>query len=311
MTKNSFANMQPGQCSRRDFLKLSGLTAFSVGGMMFLSGCGPAAQDSGTDSTDAGSAADDSTSGSGTLGDGQTLRVGMEAAYPPYNWQVNEESDYTIPIDNVDGAFADGYDVQAAKIIAEGLGMDCVAVKLSFDGLIDALNCGQIDIVCAGMSVTPERADSADFSDSYIDDDIVMITKKDSAYAGATTFADLAGASILGQAATMYDTVIDQIPDVNHMTPAETQPLVVENLNTGTCDIITYSMLSVPKLIETYPDFVELEMTDKFEDSVMPDNAGLAKGQDAVLEKINEIIAGISEDDRQQMWNECMDRQPA
>ena len=70
-------------------------------------------------------------------------------------------------------------------------------------------------------------------------------------------------------------------------------------------------MLSVPKLIETYPDFVELEMTDKFEDSVMPDNAGIAKGQDAALEKINEIIAGISEDDRQQMWNECMDRQPA
>ncbi|WP_187119111.1 MULTISPECIES: transporter substrate-binding domain-containing protein [Collinsella] len=311
MTKNSFANMQPGQCSRRDFLKLSGLTAFSVGGMMFLSGCGPAAQDSGTDSTGAGSAADDADAGEATLGDGQTLRVGMEAAYPPYNWQVNEESDYTIPIDNVDGAFADGYDVQAAKIIAEGLGMDCVAVKLSFDGLIDALNSGQIDIVCAGMSVTPERADSADFSDSYIDDDIVMITKKDSAYASATTFADLAGASILGQAATMYDTVIDQIPDVNHMTPAETQPLVVENLNTGTCDIITYSMLSVPKLIETYPDFVELEMTDKFEDSVMPDNAGIAKGQDAVLEKINEIIAGISEDDRQQMWNECMDRQPA
>ena len=138
-----------------------------------------------------------------------------------------------------------------------------------------------------------------------------MITRSDSAYAGATTFADLAGASILGQAATMYDTVIDQIPDVNHMTPAETVPLVVENLSSGTCDIITYSMLSVPKLLETCPDFVELEMDDKFEGSVMPDNAAIAKGQDDVLEQINKIIAGISEDDRQQMWNECMDRQPA
>ena len=314
MTKNSFANMQPGQCSRRDFLKLSGLTAFSVGGMMFLSGCGPAAQDSGTDSTGAGSAADDSTSGSGTLGDGTTLRVGMEAAYAPYNWQVSEASDYTIPIDNVDGAYADGYDVQVAKIIAEGLGMEPVAVKLDFAALIDSLNNGQIDIVCAGMSVTPERQDSADFSDSYVDDDIVMITKKDSAYAGATTFADLEGASIMGQAATMYDTVIDQIAEVaevNHMTPAETVPLVVESLSSGTSDIITYSMLSVPKLLETYPDFVELEMTDKFEDSVMPDNAAIAKGQDDILEQINEIISGISDEDRQTMWNECMDRQPA
>ena len=260
---------------------------------------------------DAGSSSDDSTSGSGTLGDGTTLRVGMEAAYAPYNWQVSEATDYTIPIDNVDGAYADGYDVQVARIIADGLGMEAVAVKLDFSALIDSLNNGQIDIVCAGMSVDPDRAESADFSDSYIDDDIVMITRSDSAYAGATTFADLAGASILGQAATMYDTVIDQIPDVNHMTPAETVPLVVENLSSGTCDIITYSMLSVPKLLETYPDFVELEMDDKFEGSVMPDNAAIAKGQNDVLEQINEIIAGISEDDRQQMWNECMDRQPA
>lgn len=309
MTKNSFANAQPGQCSRRDFLKLSGLTAFSVGGMMFLTGCGPAAQDSG-DADDTDAAADDAA-GEATLGDGATLRVGMEAAYAPYNWQVTEASDYTIPIDNVDGAYADGYDVQVAKIIAEGLGMEAVAVKLDFAALIDSLNNGQIDIVCAGMSVTPEREESADFTDSYVDDDIVMITKKDSAYAGATTFAELAGASILGQAATMYDDVIEQIPDVNHMTPAETVPLVVENLSSGTCDIITYSMLSVPKLLETYPDFVELEMTDKFEGSVMPDNAAIAKGNDAVLEQINEIIAGISEEDRQTMWNECMDRQPA
>ena len=62
-----------------------------------------------------------------------------------------------------------------------------------------------------GMSVTPERAAAAAFSDSYVDDDIVMICRADSAYAGATTFDELADASILGQAATMYDDVIAQI----------------------------------------------------------------------------------------------------
>ena len=43
----------------------------------------------------------------------------------------------------------------------------------------------------------------------------------------------------------------------------------------------------------------------------MPDNAAIAKGQDAVLEQINEVINAIPEDERQQMWNDCMDRQPA
>ena len=299
------ATIQPAMRSRRDFLKLSGMAALGMGGMMFLAGCGPAPQ--GGD--ESGSAAGAATSVQ--LGDGKTLRVGMEAAYAPYNWQVSEESEYTIPIENVSGAYADGYDVQVAKIIAEGLGMEPVAVKLEFGSLIDALNSGQIDIVCAGMSVTPERADAAAFSDSYVDDDIVMICKNDSAYAGATTFAELAGASILGQAATMYDDVIEQIPDVNHMTPAETQPMVVENLMNGTCDIITYSMLSAPKLLEVYPELVVLDMEDSFEDSLMPDNAAVANENKAILDQINEIIDGIDDEQRQDMWSACMDRQPA
>lgn len=296
---------QPAMRSRRNFLKLSGMTALSVGGLMFLAGCGPAPQG------DGGDAAADGDAATAQLGDGKTLRVGMEAAYAPYNWQVSEESDFTVPIENVDGAYADGYDVQVAKIIAEGLDMDAVAVKLEFGSLIDALNNGQVDIVCAGMSVTPEREAAAAFSDSYVDDDIVMICKNDSAYAGATTFDDLAGASILGQAATMYDDVIEQIEDANHMTPAETQPMVVENLRNGTCDVITYSMLSAPKLLEVYPELVVLDMEDAFEDSLMPDNAAVATENEAALDQINEIIDGIDDEQRQDMWSACMDRQPA
>ena len=306
MTRDTFGSTSPTMRTRREFLKFSGLVLIGAGGMMALSGCGPAAP---------GTVADGSGSSQGsagfTLGDGTTLRVGMEATYAPYNWQVSQASDTTIPIENVPGAYADGYDVQVARRIADAFGMEAVAVKLDFASLIDALNNGQIDIVCAGMSVDPERAQAADFSDSYIDDDIVMLTLKGSAYDGATTFGELAGASILGQAATMYDDVIDQIPDVNHMTPAESVPLVVQGLSSGTCDIITYSMLSVPKLIESYPDFVQLQMADLFEGSAMPDNAAIAKGNEAALSAINEVIAGISQDERQQLWNACMDRQPA
>lgn len=299
------ASIQPVMRSRREFLKLSGMVALSVGGMVFLAGCGPAPRGSG------GPADGDAVASGIQIGDGKTLRVGMEAAYAPYNWQVSEESEFTIPIENVPGAYADGYDVQVAKIIAKGLGMEPVVVKLEFGSLIDALNSGQADIICAGMSVTPERAAAAAFSDSYIDDDIVMICRGDSTYAGATAFDELAGASILGQAATMYDDVIDQIEGINHMTPAETQPMVVENLRNGTCDIITYSMLSAPKLIEAYPDLVMLDMEDVFEGSVMPDNAAVAKGSDAVLGKVNEIISSIEDEERRDMWSACMDRQPA
>lgn len=306
MTHDTFGSTPPTMRTRREFLKLSGLAMIGAGGMMVLSGCGPAAPGV-TGSVPAGA----NGSSDAVLGDGTTLRVGMEAAYAPYNWQVSQASDFTMPIENVPGAHADGYDVQVAKRIADAFEMEAVAVKLDFAALIDALNNGQIDIVCAGMSVDEKRVQAADFSDSYIDDDIVMLTTRGSRYEGATTFAELEGASVLGQAATMYDDVIDQIPGVNHMTPGETVPLVVQGLSGGTCDIITYSMLSVPKLLETYPDFVQLKMTDAFEGSVMPDNAAIAKGNEAALSTINEVIAAISLDERQQMWNACMDRQPA
>lgn len=95
------------------------------------------------------------------------IRIGMEAAYAPYNWQVSEASEYTIPIDNVQGAYADGYDVQIAKILCKALGGEPVAVKQSFSGLIDSLNNGQIDLIIAGMSATPEREESVGFSDPY------------------------------------------------------------------------------------------------------------------------------------------------
>ena len=297
--------------SRRDFLKLSGLVA-GMGGVMVLSGCGPAAQEPAGTTDDATDEPDADTAAT-TLGDGKTLRVGMEAAYAPYNWQATEASDTTIPIENVEGAYADGYDVQIAKRIAEELGMEPVAVKMDFGALVDSLNNGTIDIICAGMSVTPERAESADFTDSYIDDEVIIVVKKDSDYADATKLSDFAGASVLGQKDTFYDDLIEEIPDVNHMTPVATVPLVVDAIENGTCDAITFSSMSLPNLLENYPDLmkVELEEGEGFSDPSNPDNAAIAKGQDEMLDRLNEIIAGITEEERLEMWQDCMDRQPA
>ena len=64
----------------------------------------------------------------------------MECAYAPNNWQESEATDSNVPVENVAGTYAEGYDVQIAKAIAEGLGKELVIVKLSWDGLIDALN---------------------------------------------------------------------------------------------------------------------------------------------------------------------------
>jgi putative lysine transport system substrate-binding protein len=293
-------------CSRRGFLKLSGAVA-GMGGALFLAGCGPAAQ--GVSSNE--SSATDADASSETLGDGKTLRVGMEAAYAPYNWQTSEETEFTIPIQNVSGAYADGYDVQFAKTIADALGMEPVAVKMSFSGLIDSLNNGQIDIICAGMSATDERRQAIDFSDPYFEGRFGLLVKKDSAYASATSLEDFSGATVLGQKDTLLDTIIDDIPNVNHATPVDSVPSQLSQLNQGTCDAITYNVENTDGFLRTNPDLVAVNFADGkgFQETV-PANAGIKKGQDAILQKINDAIGTVSQTDRDEIFQACVDRQP-
>lgn len=287
---------------RRGFLKASGLSVLTIGGMTLLTACGGSGS-----SAAAGSAAGSASSSS----DESTLRVGMEAAYAPYNWQTDEETEYTIPIADMDGQYADGYDVQFAKKIGEGLGRTPVAVKLAWDGLINAVNNGTIDCIIAGMSATDERKKQIDFSDPYFVGSFGLLVLKDSDYASATSLSDFAGAAVLGQKGTMLDDIIEDIPDVNHLTPVDSVPAQVSALNSGTCDAITYNVENTKGFLDANPNFVAVQFADGdgFQETV-PANVGLKKGQDDLLAQINDILAEVDDDTRQEMFDAAVDRQP-
>ena len=299
---NTASSNTLSKLSRRDFLKLSGLASLSLG----LTACGPAAQESAEDAAPAEDAAS-----TATFGDNGTLRVGMEAAYAPYNWQATAESEHTIPIENVSGAFADGYDVQIAKAVAEGLGLTPVAVKLEWDGLIEALGQGQIDVIIAGMTATPERKESIDFTEPYYVGTYGLMVQKGSPYENATSIQDFKGAAVLGQKDTLLDTVIDEIEGVNHLTPVPTVPDQISQLLQGACDAITFDVGNIASITEAHPELKGIIFEDgKGFSEEVPVNIGISKGNDEIVAQMNEILAGISEDDRQKIWAEAVERQP-
>lgn len=106
------------------------------------------------------------------------LRVGMEAAYAPFNWTQDDDSNGAVPIEGT-SQYANGYDVQIAKKIADSLGKELLVVKTTWTGLIPALTSGKIDMIAAGMSPTAERKKEIAFSDSYYTSyPVIVVSKK-------------------------------------------------------------------------------------------------------------------------------------
>ena len=96
-----------------------------------------------------------------------TLVVGLEAAYAPFNWTDSNANEFNVVLDNVSGAYVDGYDVQIAIKIAESLNKRLVIRAIEWDGLIPAVQSGTIDLIIAGMSDTEERRQNVIFTDAY------------------------------------------------------------------------------------------------------------------------------------------------
>lgn len=245
------------------------------------------------------------------LAGAETFKVGMECNYAPFNWTQTEASEFAVPI--AAGGFADGYDVQVARKVAEGLGMELEIVKTEWDGLPVALISGKIDAIIAGMSPTEERKVTIDFTDSYYESDLVIVVKKDGPYAQATSLADFSGARITGQLNTFHYTVIDQIPGVNKQTALETFTAMIVALDAGRIDGYVSERPGAMSALISNPGFsyVAFEEGQGFqalaEDTTVA--VGLQKGS-PLREKINGILAGISEETRLTMMNEAMARQP-
>ena len=242
----------------------------------------------------------------------EPFRVGMECGYAPFNWAQVEQTEGSVPIDGNQG-YADGYDVQIARKIAEGLGRELVIVKIEWDGLIPALNSGMIDAVIAGMSPTEERKLSVLFTDNYYNSDLVIVVRKDGAYANATQLSDFSGARITGQQNTFHYTVIDQIEGVQKMTAMESFPSMIVALNAGVIDGYVYERPGAESACAanadlTYVEFGENGFVTSEDDTAIA--IALKLTDTELCGQINEILSTIDSDTRLALMTQALADQP-
>lgn len=241
------------------------------------------------------------------------LRVGMECNYAPFNWTTTTPSDTTVPITSVD--YADGFDVVIASMLAEKTGMQVQIVKLDWDNLIPALQHDQIDAVIAGMTDTPLRRESVDFTTPYYVSEEVIIIRKDSPLASIDSIAALRGYKVQGQMNTIYDEIIDQIDGVVHVPAAETFPASIQALAAGGVDAVTSELPVAVGVVSANPDlmYVQFAQGKGFSGSEQDASVSIAvkKGNTELLNALQSALDTISEAQRQQLMLDATSRQPA
>lgn len=244
----------------------------------------------------------------------EEFRVGMECAYPPFNWTQTTDANGAVPIEGA-AEYAGGYDVEIAKKIAEGLGRKLVIVKTQWDGLPPALLSGTIDAIIAGMSPTAERKQTIDFSANYYRSNLVIVVKKGSKFETATSIADFTGAKITAQLNTFHYSVIDQITGVEKQTAMDDFGAMRVALESGIIDGYVSERPEGVSAMAANANYVMVEFAaDKGFQTSDDDVAvavGLQKGQDELVQKINEILAGISENQRVATMDQAIKNQPS
>jgi len=113
----------------------------------------------------------------------QTVRMGTEGAYPPYNF-INDKGE------------VDGFERELGDRLCEMAGLTCEWVTTAWDSIIPNLQSGNYDTIIAGMSITEEREAVVDFTQNYI-------PPAASAYMALTADADIKGGVIAAQTGTI------------------------------------------------------------------------------------------------------------
>ena len=247
--------------------------------------------------------------------------VGMECAYAPYNWTQMDDSNGAVPISNVPGAYANGYDVMIAKQIAEANGWELEIVSSAWDSLCPAVQSGTMDANIAGQSMTADRMAQVDMAGPYYYATIVCLTTKDSAYASAASIADLAGGTCTSQSGTIwYDSCLPQIENANILAPADSAPAMIMQLETGMVDYVCTDMPTAIAAVAKNDSLVILNFsgTDgdfqfaSEEERAENVNIGISvqKGNTALAEAIDAVLSTMTEDDFNALMDQAITIQP-
>ncbi len=205
----------------------------------------------------------------------ETLVMGTNAAFPPYEFK-DESGNVT------------GIDAEIAAAVAAELGMELEIKDMAFESLITAVSSGAVDIVLAGMTVTPEREESVNFTTSYATGVQVVIVPEDSEIAA---IEDLEGKKIGVQTGTTGDIYCAGDYGEDAVARYDNGALAIAALGNGQVDCVVIDNEPAKAFVEANEGLKILD-TEYITENYA---AAIAKENTELLEKVNGALATLAE----------------
>ena len=243
-----------------------------------------------------------------SIANSQTIRIGTEGAYPPWN-NINSAGDL------------EGAEIDFGNEACKRMGVTCEWVTQDWDGIIPALLQGKYDIIIAGMSITEERKEKVNFTTGYMTDGARFAVLKNSGLANLNIagmakvnlnnaggreqaaigqlIAAMDGKTVCVQSSTIHQNFLEK-----HMSGAVDVKLyqAVDDHNldlaAGRCDAVLADVGSIIDFMES-DGGVDVAFTGPtFSGGVFGDGVGGAvrKEDTDILEMWNAAIAEMSKD---------------
>ncbi len=223
-------------------------------------------------------------SGITTVAEGE-LHMATNAAFPPYEMTSDDEG--------IAGGY-EGIDVEIADQIAKKLGLTLVIDDMEFGSVITSVQSNKADMAMAGLTVTEERKQNVDFTDSYATGVQVVIVPSDS---DIQTVDDLANDKMIGcqDGTTGYiycsDTVENGGYGEDHVISYTNGAMAIEALKAGKVDAVVIDNEPAKQFVAVNTDLKILDteyIVEEYAIGISKDNPALCE---AVNTALNELIS--------------------
>lgn len=215
----------------------------------------------------------------------ETVRIGVEGAYPPFSKTTK------------DGTL-EGFDIDIAKALCKKMEVECKLIKQDWDGIIPALLARKYDAIIASMSMTDERKKKVAFTNRYYQSPARFIHKKDSKV--EISKEGLKGKSVAVQRGTVSDKFITgEFGEGVGIKRYGTQEEAYLDLNAGRVDLVFADAFVLLEYINSDKGKDYAFVGDSYSDpKYFGEGIGIALRQKdtELTEKFNKAIAGIRED---------------